>query len=74
VWSEPEQDLALGQRLANEPEFVVLEISQAAMNELARCRGRRAGKVVLLDEQDAQAAASGVTRNASAIDTAANDE
>ena len=36
--------LALGQRLVDEPELVMLEIAQAAVNELGGSGGRRAGK------------------------------
>ena len=33
-----EQDLALGERLVDEAEVVLLEIAQAAMDQFGRCR------------------------------------
>ena len=74
VRREPEQHLALGQRLAHEAELVELEIAQAAMDELARGRGGRAREIVLLDEQHLEAAPGRIASDAGAVDAAADDE
>ena len=68
-----EQDFALDQRFAHQPEFIVFEIAQAAMDELGRGRGGRAGEIALLGQQDLEPAPGGVARDAAAIDAAADD-
>ena len=69
-----QQDLALGQRLAHEAELIVLQIAQPAVDQLAAGRGSVAREVVLLAQHHGQAPADGVTRNAGAIDPAADDQ
>ena len=67
-------DLALEQRLADEPEVEVLQVAQTAVDELARARGG-AGRVVgLLDQRHRVAARGGVERHARARDAAADHE
>ena len=51
-----EQHLPLDQRLANQSEFVMLQIAQAAMNELGRGRGCSGGKIALFGKKHAQPA------------------
>ena len=68
-----EQHFALDQRFAHQPEFIMLEIAQAAMDELGRGRGRGAGKIALLGEDDLETPPGCITRDAAAIDAAAND-
>jgi hypothetical protein len=51
----------------------VLEIAQAAVDELGRGRRRARAEVVLLEQQHAQAPAGGVARDAGAVDAAADD-
>ncbi len=68
-----QQHFAFAQRLAHQAKFVMLEITQAAVNELGRRRRGTGGEIVLLDQDDAQAAAGGVARDAGAVDTAADD-
>ena len=63
---------ALEQRLAHEAEVEVLQVAQAAVDELARAAGGAAGVVGLLDERDRVAARGGVERNASSGDPAAD--
>ena len=59
-----EQQLALAQRLADEPDVAHLEVAQAAVDELAR-RARGPGReVARLDERDAQPARGRVERRA----------
>ncbi len=68
-----QQHLALIQRLAHQPEGAVLEIAQAAMDQLGGGRGGAGGEIVHLDQQHAQAAAGGVAGEAGAVDAAADD-
>ena len=63
-----EQQAALAQRLADEPELELLEIAQAAVDQLARPARRARGEVALLDERDPQPARSRVERRAAADD------
>ena len=51
----------------------MLEIAQAAVDQLGRGRGGAGGKIVLLDQQHAQAAAGGVAGNPRSVDAAADD-
>ena len=68
-----QQHLALDQRLAHQAELVVLEIAQAAMDELGRGRGGGAGEIALLRQIDLEAAPGRVAGDAAAVDAAAND-
>ncbi len=68
-----EQHLALDQRLAHQPELVVLQVAQAAVDILAAARGGAFREVVLLAQQHAQAAAGGIARDARPVDAAADD-
>ena len=52
VRRDPPQNLALDQRLANQPEFVIFEITQAAVNELGRPRRGAAGQIIHLAKID----------------------
>ena len=52
-----QQHLALGERLRDEPELELLEVAQAAVDELAAGGARRAAEIALLGEHDAQARA-----------------
>ena len=68
-----EEHLALGQRLMHQPEGVVLEVAEAAVDELGRGGGSGAGEVALLAQEHGKAATGGIPRNAAAIDAAADD-
>ena len=70
---QPQKHLTFGQGLAHQPEGVVLEIAEPAMNQLGGGRRRAGGKVVLLDQKHAQATARSIPRNASAVDATPND-
>src|SRR5262245_25830627 len=50
----------------------MLEIAQPAMDELGRSRGCGTGEIGLLEEDDPQAPAGSITRNAAAIHPAAD--
>ena len=67
-------DLALQQRLAHEPEVEVLQVAQAAVDELGRARRRPAREVGALDQRDRVPARGGVQRDAGAGDPAADHE
>ena len=65
--------LALDQRLAHQPQPAVLEIAQAAVDELGGSGRRAGGEIVLLDQQDAQTPAGGIAGDAGAVDAAADN-
>ena len=69
-----EQDLALLKGLAHQPEFVLLEIAQAAMDQLGRGRGGRAGEIVHFAEPDLERPSRRVAGDARAVDPAADHE
>ena len=68
-----QQHFALHQALMHQPERVVLEVAEAAMDELGRGRRRGSGEVALLAEEDREAAPGGVARDTAAVDAAADD-
>ncbi len=69
-----EQHLALGERLGDQPEFVVLEIAQSAVDQLgAPLRGCR-GEIVLLDQQRREPAPGSVARHAGTVDATPDDQ
>ena len=69
-----EEPLALGQRLVDQPEFVVFEVAQATMDELCRRRRRRFRKITHLAEKHLEAASGRVAGNPGAIDPSADDK
>ncbi len=73
VWRLGQQYLALGQCLAHQTQFVMLEVAQPAMYQLAAGRRRVLGQVALLAEEDRQATTCGVCRNSRAVDAAAHN-
>jgi len=69
-----QERFAFHQGLANKREIIMLEIAQAAMNQL-RAGGRCVrGEVIFLAQQDLKAATRCVACNAGAIDAASNDQ
>ena len=74
VRRQRDHELALEQRLADEAEVEVLQVAQAAVDELGRAARRAGGVVGALDERDAVAARGGVERDAGARDAAADDD
>ena len=75
VGSDPrEQQLALAQRLADEPDVAHLEIAQASVDELARGARGPGREVARLDEGHPQSARDRVERRADAGDPTADDE
>ena len=68
------QALALAERLVHEADVAVLQVAQAAVDELRALRRRAAGEVVPLDERGAQPAAGGIEGHPGAGDAAADHE
>src|SRR3546814_8359084 len=64
------QRATLMQRVADQAKFVILEIAQAAVDQLARRRRRATAPVTLLDQRHRQTAAGRVIRGPCTIDTA----
>ena len=69
-----EQNRALPQGLAHEPEVAVLQVAQPAVDELGAGGRCVRGQVVLLAQQHVEAAARRVPRDAAAVDAAADDQ
>ena len=69
-----EQALALEQGLAYEAKLVILEIAQAAMDQLGAGRRRIAGEVALLAKNHRKATADRIPGDTRAVDAAADDE
>lgn len=65
--------LALEQRLADQAEFVILEIAKATVDELARPRRCAAGEIVHFAKKHGIAAACGVAGDAAAVNASADD-
>jgi hypothetical protein len=74
VRRQVDQQLALQQRLANQAEVEVLQVAQAAVDELAGPAGGARGPVALLEQTDVETPAGGVERGTGAGDPAADDE
>ena len=68
------QPLALGQRLVDEGDLALLEVAEAAVDQLGALRRRARGEVAAFDERGAQAPAGGVEGHAGAGDAAAHDQ
>ncbi len=69
-----EQALALEKGLADEPELVIFEISQPAVDQLRAGRGGVAGEVALFAQNHRQTAAHRIARDARPVDAAADDK
>jgi hypothetical protein len=69
-----EHELALAQRLPDQPEVQLLEVPQSAVEQLARAGRRAAGEVPRLDQAGAQTARRGVEGSARARDAPAHHE
>ena len=74
VRGERDVELALEQRLAHEPEVEVLQVAQAAVDELGGARRGPDRVVGALDQRDRVAARSGVERDARAGDPPAHHQ
>jgi hypothetical protein len=70
----PAQDLPLGQRLVDETDLLLLEVTDAAVDELRRLRRCPGREVALVDERDPQAAGRGIERDPCSGDATADHE
>ena len=74
VGSHAEQDLPLRQRLFHQPEFVMFEVAQAAVDQLAGVgRGGR-GEIARLEQRHLQPPPRRICRDADPVDAAADDD
>ncbi len=69
-----QQHLTLLKGVAHEPEFAVLEVAKPAMNQLGAGRRGMRAEIVLLAQQDVEAAPGRVPGDARTVDAAADDE
>ncbi len=69
-----QQYLAFAQGLVHQAKLAMLQIAQAAMDQLAAGRGGGAGQVGLLAQRHPQAASGGIDGDAGAVDAAPDDE
>jgi hypothetical protein len=73
VRCKPPEDFTLDQCFADEPEFVMFEIAEPAMDQLGRPGRGTACQIILLAEIDGQATARRVPRNAAAVNAATDN-
>ncbi len=73
VRSLGQQYLSLGEGFADQAEFVVFQVAQAAVDQLAAGGGGVGGEVVLFAKEHRHPAPGGVRRDPRAIDAAADD-
>ena len=69
-----EQYLALLQRLAHQREVILLQVAQAAVDQLGAGGGGVRGQIVLLAKQHREAPPGCVARDAGAVDSPAHDQ
>ena len=67
------QHLALAQRLADQTEFVVFEVTQAAMDQLGRSAGGAGAEIGTVAQMYAPAAPGRIAGNAGSVDAATDD-
>src|SRR5450759_4585462 len=68
-----EKHFALGQGFGHEPKLIVLEIAQAAVDQLRAPRRGMRGQIVFFDQQCRKAAPRRIARNTRAVDAAADN-
>src|SRR6185503_1130785 len=74
VPGDAQQDLALGERLGDQAELVMLEVAQPAVDQLGGCRRRRRRQVAALDQHHGQPPSGRVARDADTVDAAADHQ
>ena len=74
VARDADERRAFRERLPDQAEAELLQVAQAAMDELGRAAAGAHGQVVTLDERGAQTARCRVQQRADAGDAAAHDE
>ena len=73
VRAQRQHAVALAAGEAGDAELHLLEVAEAAVDQLRRSRGGAGGDVAALDQEDLQPALGGVERDAAAGDAAADD-
>ena len=73
VRSDAPEHLALDRGFAHQAEIEMLQIAQAAVDQLGRARGGAAGEIGHLAQEHRKAASCGIARNAATVDAAADD-
>src|SRR5580704_7696546 len=66
------EDLALDQRLADQPELIIFEIAQATVHEFGRPGRRPARQIIHFAEKNRIAPSSRVARDSAAVDAASD--
>ncbi|MGY4340199.1 hypothetical protein ACVWW3_005105 [Bradyrhizobium sp. LM2.9] len=70
---DPEPGPALGKRPTHPPEAAPFQDRQIAVDQPRRCRRCRAAQIALLQQDDPQAAAGGIAREADTVQPATDD-
>src|SRR5450759_406764 len=68
-----EQHFTFDQRFTHKPELVILQVAQAAVNELSRARRRTLGEIAFFAEEDAQAPSRSIAGDARPVHAASNN-
>ena len=69
-----QNDFPLDQGLPDQPEFVLFQVTQAAVNVLSGAGGCPLREIVLFAEDDRQASSSRISGESGAVDAAADDK
>eukprot|EP00998_Keelungia_sp_KM082_P008580 NODE_4769_length_753_cov_0.808307_g4746_i0.p1 GENE.NODE_4769_length_753_cov_0.808307_g4746_i0~~NODE_4769_length_753_cov_0.808307_g4746_i0.p1 ORF type:complete len:111 (-),score=7.69 NODE_4769_length_753_cov_0.808307_g4746_i0:419-721(-) len=69
-----QKDFAFAQRLADQTEFIMLKITQAAMDQLGTGRRRGTCQIVHFAQQDLQPATGRITGDPRPVDSASDDD
>jgi hypothetical protein len=69
---KPHQYFAFRQRLAYQPPLPLLQIAQAAVNQLAACHRSRAAQITAFAQGYANAPAGGIAGHAHPVDSTAD--
>ena len=70
---DPQPGVALGQRRADPQQAAALQHGEITVDEARGRRGCAAAEIALLEQDDPQATAGGITRHAHAVETPADD-
>ena len=68
-----QRKVPFGQRTPDAQDMAALQIDDIAVHEMRRSGRSAAAKIVLLQQQNAQATPGGIVRNAHAVETASDD-
>ena len=68
-----QQSFSLANRLANQFQFAVLEVTESTVDDASGAAGDARRKIVLFDQQSAFAGHGALPRDCHAVDAATND-